>query len=187
MPRSFPFYQQLDEMDCGATCIRMIARYFGRYYSLEYLRELTYIGKQGVSLLGISDAAEHIGLQSLAVKTTFDRLVSDIPVPCIAHWQQGHFVVIYRVNRKYVWIADPRAGKFKLTKEDFLKNFIDRWESQALDQIHLPMKERRQLCLSSQTLEGIRISGMIFLFFCITFYENRFTYYVWLQHKKSFV
>lgn len=124
MPRSFPFYQQLDEMDCGATCIRMIARYFGRYYSLEYLRELTYIGKQGVSLLGISDAAEHIGLQSLAVKTTFDRLVSDIPVPCIAHWQQGHFVVIYRVNRKHVWIADPRAGKFKLTKEEFLKNWV---------------------------------------------------------------
>lgn len=123
MPLSFPFYQQLDAMDCGATCIRMIARYFGRYYSLEYLRELTYIGKQGVSLLGISDAAEHIGLQSLAVKTTFDRLSEDIPLPCIAHWKQDHFVVVHKVSRRHVWVADPAAGKFKLTREEFMQNW----------------------------------------------------------------
>lgn len=124
MPISFPFYQQLDAMDCGATCIRMIARYFGRYYSLEYLRELTYIGKQGVSLLGISDAAEHIGLQTLAVKTTYDRLAGDIPVPCIAHWKQDHFVVVYKANRSHVWVADPASGKFKLTREEFLQNWV---------------------------------------------------------------
>lgn len=124
MPSKFPFYQQLDAMDCGATCLRMVARYFGRYYSLDYLRELTYMGKQGVSLLGISDAAEHIGLQTLAVKTTYDRLAKDIPVPCIAHWKQEHFIVIYKVTDRYVWIADPEAGKFKLSKEEFLKNWI---------------------------------------------------------------
>lgn len=124
MPRSFPFYQQLDAMDCGATCLRMIARYFGRYYSLEYLRELTYMGKQGVSLLGISDAAEHIGLQSLAVKTSYERLARDIPTPCIAHWNQDHFVVVYRVNKKYAWIADPGAGRFKLTREEFMENWV---------------------------------------------------------------
>ena len=124
MPSKFPFYQQLDAMDCGATCLRMVARYFGRYYSLDYLRELTYMGKQGVSLLGISDAAEHIGLQTLAVKTTYDRLSKDIPVPCIAHWKQEHFIVIHKVTERYVWIADPEAGKFKLSKEEFLKNWI---------------------------------------------------------------
>lgn len=124
MLNNFPFYHQLDAMDCGATCLRMIARHFGRFYGLEYLRELTHIGKQGVSLLGISDAAEHIGLQSLAVKTTFDRLSSDIPLPCIAHWHQNHFVVVYKANKKYVWIADPAAGKFKLTREEFLENWI---------------------------------------------------------------
>ncbi len=128
MAGRFPFYQQLDAMDCGATCLRMIARHFGRYYSLESLRELTYIGKQGVNLLGISDAAEHIGLQSLAVKTTYDRLASDIPVPCIAHWRQEHFVVVYKVNRKYVWIADPATGKFRVTKEDFLENWASDME-----------------------------------------------------------
>jgi ATP-binding cassette subfamily B protein len=124
MPHKFPFYQQLDAMDCGATCLRMIARYFGRYYSLDYLRELTYMGKQGVSLLGISDAAEHLGLQSLAVRTTFDRLSKDIPLPCIAHWKQEHFVVIHKVTDHAVWIADPAAGKFKLSKKDFLDSWI---------------------------------------------------------------
>ncbi|MCB0564679.1 MAG: peptidase domain-containing ABC transporter [Phaeodactylibacter sp.] len=124
MPRKFPFYQQLDAMDCGATCLRMISRHFGRYYSLEYLRELTYMGKQGVTLLGISDAAEHIGLQSLAVKTTYDRLARDIPLPCVAHWRQEHFVVVHKVNRHYAWIADPASGKFKLTREEFRDNWI---------------------------------------------------------------
>ncbi|MCB0547781.1 MAG: peptidase domain-containing ABC transporter [Phaeodactylibacter sp.] len=124
MPRKFPFYQQLDAMDCGATCLRMISRHFGRYYSLEYLRELTYMGKQGVTLLGISDAAEHIGLQSLAVKTTYDRLSRDIPLPCIAHWRQEHFVVVYKANKHYAWIADPASGKFKLSREEFLENWV---------------------------------------------------------------
>ena len=124
MPSKFPFYQQLDAMDCGATCLRMVARYYGRYYSLDYLRELTYMGKQGVSLLGISDAAEHLGIQSLAVKTTFDRLSRDIPLPCIAYWKQEHFVVIYKATPNAVWIADPAVGKFKLSKEEFLSNWV---------------------------------------------------------------
>lgn len=128
MPNNFPFYQQLDAMDCGATCLRMVARHFGRYYSLDYLRELTYMGKHGVSLLGISDASEHIGLQSLAVKPSFERLVQDIPLPCIAHWNEDHFVVVYKATKKHVWIADPAVGKFKLTKAEFLENWIDETE-----------------------------------------------------------
>ena len=129
MSRNFPFYQQLDAMDCGATCLRMIARHFGRYYSLEYLRELTYMGKQGVSLLGISDAAEHIGLQSLAVKTTYERLSRDIPLPCVAHWNQNHFIVVYKVNKTHAWIADPAMGKFKITREQFLENWASDTEN----------------------------------------------------------
>ncbi len=162
MPKNFPFYQQLDAMDCGATCLRMIARHFGRYYSLEYLRELTYMGKQGVSLLGISDAAEHIGMQSLAVKTTYDRLAKDIPTPCIAHWNQDHFVVVYKVNKNHVWIADPAAGKFKLTREEFIEN----WASDVED------GEKFGVLLLLETTpefyeyegEGINKSGFGYLF-----------------------
>lgn len=128
MLKSFPFYQQLDSMDCGAACLRMIARYYGRFYSLERMRELTYIGKQGVSLLGISDAAEHIGFQSLAVKIDFNKLLYEVPTPCIAHWKQDHFVVIRKVSKNHVWIADPAAGLFKLTKEEFIQNWASDFE-----------------------------------------------------------
>ena len=129
MPKSFPFYKQLDAMDCGATCLRMIARFYGRYYSLDYLRELTYLDREGVSLLGISDAAEAIGMHTLAVKIGYDRLVDDIPLPCIAHWRQNHFIVVYKINKTHVWVADPAAGKFKLTKKEFLNGWISDTEN----------------------------------------------------------
>lgn len=128
MPKIFPFYKQLDANDCGASCLRMIARSYGRYYSLDTLREMTYIGKQGVSMLGISDAAERIGFQTLAVKTSYERLQKDIPLPCIAHWKQEHFIVVYKATDKYVWIADPAAGKFRLTRRQFLDNWAADFE-----------------------------------------------------------
>ena len=123
MPKKFPFYKQLDAMDCGSTCLRMIARFYGRYYSLDYLRELAHADVEGVSLMGISDAAEAIGMHTLGVKIDFERLTQDIPLPCVAHWRQNHFIVVYKVSAKYVWIADPAAGRFKLTKEEFLEGW----------------------------------------------------------------
>ncbi len=124
MPRGFPFYKQLDQMDCGASCLRMIARHYKKFFPLDYLRELTYQDREGVSLKGISDAAEHIGFHTLAVKISYQRLLKDIPIPCIAHWRQDHFVVVYKVTKSHVWIADPAAGKFKITKREFLEGWI---------------------------------------------------------------
>ncbi|MFZ4545008.1 MAG: peptidase domain-containing ABC transporter [Saprospiraceae bacterium] len=125
----FPYYRQLDAMDCGATCLRMIARYHGRFYSLEYLRDITYLDREGVSLMSISDAAEHIGLQTLGVKVAFERLADDLPLPCVAHWRQQHFVVVYKISSSHVWLADPAAGKFKITKDEF----IDAWASDVVE------------------------------------------------------
>jgi ATP-binding cassette, subfamily B, bacterial len=121
---NFPFYKQHDASDCGATCLRMIARHYGRHYSLEYLREVSYLDKEGVSLMGISDAAEKIGLRTLGVKTGFQRLLQDIPLPCVAHWQQDHFVVVYRVADKKVFVADPKIGKIQLGEQEFLNGWI---------------------------------------------------------------
>ncbi|MEY4905572.1 MAG: toxin determinant, partial [Bacteroidota bacterium] len=122
---TFPFYKQLDAMDCGATCLRMVARHYGRFYSLEQLREMTHLDREGVSLMAISDAAEQIGFQTLAVKIPYERLADDIPLPCIAHWRQIHFITVYDIDETHVWIADPGAGKFKITKAEFL----DGWAS----------------------------------------------------------
>lgn len=121
---TFPFYKQLDASDCGATCLRMIARYYGRHYSLEYLRDLSYLDREGVSLMGISDAAEKIGLRTLGVKSGFGRLQENIPLPCIAHWKQNHFVVVYRIANGKVYVADPAAGKIELEEQEFLDGWI---------------------------------------------------------------
>ncbi|WP_353480983.1 peptidase domain-containing ABC transporter [Haliscomenobacter sp.] len=136
----FPTYQQLDKMDCGATCLRMIARHYGRYYSLEHLRELSHVGRQGVTLLGISDAAESIGMQTLAVETTFEQLSSVIPMPCIVHWENEHFVVVYRIYKNRVWIADPAKGRYQLDKDEFLRHWISESEEEESHGIVLLMQ-----------------------------------------------
>ena len=130
MATSFPFYRQLDAMDCGPSCLRMVARHYGRPYSLQYLREHSYLDREGVSLRGIMEAAEHIGLRSLPAKLPFagegeeDAGLLDAPLPAIVHWQQQHFVVLYRLNRKYAWIADPAVGKRKLSHAEFKRNWL---------------------------------------------------------------
>ena len=129
MSKNFPFYRQHDSMDCGATCLRMVARHHGRFYSLEYLREITFIGKDGVALIDISDAAEKIGMNTLAAKVGWDRLVDGLPLPFIAHWRQQHFVVVYEITSQCVRVADPAAGKVKLTKAEFL----DGWASDVIE------------------------------------------------------
>lgn len=120
----FPFFYQHDTMDCGPTCLRMVAAHYGRTYSLEGLREQSHFTREGVSLLGISEAAEHLGLQSLGVQISFEKL-KEVPLPCIVHWNQQHFVVVYQIKQKrgkdLVYVADPAAGKYKFSKEEFCK------------------------------------------------------------------
>ena len=116
--KHFPHFTQHDVMDCGPTCLRMVAAFYGRHYSLEGLREKSFITREGVSMLGISEAAEKIGFRSICVQVGFEKL-KEAPLPCIIHWNQQHFVVVYKLTDKHVWVADPGAGKLKYTKEEF--------------------------------------------------------------------
>lgn len=115
-------------MDCGPTCLRMIAKHYGRTYSLQTLREKSFITREGVSLLGISDAAESIGFRTMGVKITFKQLVNDVPLPCILHWNQNHFVVLYRIVETQrivsLHIADPAGSKNVFTEEEFKKCWL---------------------------------------------------------------
>lgn len=120
---TFPFYKQLDSMDCGPTCLRMIAKHYGKSYNLPFLREKCYIDKTGVSLKGISEAAELIGLRTVAIKLKVkgkrkEPSLFEAPLPAILHWNQNHFVVIYKMTNSHIWIADPADGKHKLSIED---------------------------------------------------------------------
>ncbi|MCI9607308.1 MAG: peptidase domain-containing ABC transporter [Muribaculaceae bacterium] len=111
----FPHYRQLDAMDCGPTCLRMIAAYYGKEYSLETLRKRSFITRAGVSMLGISDAAESIGFKTMGVRISLRQLTDEMPLPCILHWNQNHFVVCYKIKRirggHRFYIADPASKK----------------------------------------------------------------------------
>ena len=125
---SFPYYKQLDSMDCGPTCLRMIARHYGRSYSLQNLRERCHITREGVSMLGISDAAESIGFRATGVKITWEQLRDEMPLPCIVHWNQRHFVVVYEVRKRrggyVVKVADPASGLLTYTEEAFCRAWL---------------------------------------------------------------
>ncbi|MDE3250765.1 MAG: peptidase domain-containing ABC transporter, partial [Bacteroidota bacterium] len=111
MAIKFPFFRQLDYMDCGPTCLKMIASYYGKDCSLDFLRSHSYITRSGVNLLGLSEAAEQIGLKTLAVKIDFRQLVEEVPLPCILHWNQEHFVVLYKVK--------PRGRLFRAAAPEY--------------------------------------------------------------------
>lgn len=127
--RNFPHYQQLDEMDCGSTSLRMIAKYYGREYSVEMLRQHCHITRNGVSMLGISEAAEYLGFRTLGVRITMEQLANDATLPCILHWNQNHFVVCYKVKkdrsgRYRFYISDPASQKLCYTEEEFMRCWL---------------------------------------------------------------
>lgn len=123
---TFPHYLQLDKMDCGPTCLRMIAKFYGKSYSLQLLRAKCHITRAGVSMMGISDAAESIGFRTRGIKLTWEKLRDEAPLPCIVHWNQRHFVVVYDIKRKrngntLIYIADPAQSKLVYHETEFLK------------------------------------------------------------------
>jgi ATP-binding cassette subfamily B protein len=137
----FPFNKQFDAMDCGPSCLKMIAQYYGKKFSIEELRDSCYIKKTGVNLLGISEAAVNIGFRTTGVKLSFDKLVESFHSPCILHWDQNHFVILYKIskrrkpfsnNRKYtIYIADPAYGLLTFNENEFLKHWISTSENES--------------------------------------------------------
>ena len=122
--KSFPVYRQLDQMDCGPTCLRMVAHYYGRLIAADSLRERCSLTSQGVSLGGIAEAAESIGFNTAGVRVNLDTLRDEVPLPCIAHWRQRHFVVISKITKTHVYVADPGFGRIRYRCEEFLKGWL---------------------------------------------------------------
>jgi ATP-binding cassette subfamily B protein len=123
-------YLQSNQMDCGPTCIQMIAKYYGKKISINSLRNTSEYNKEGVSILGISQATEKIGFKSLAVRINYIELVQDATFPCILHWNQNHFVVLYKAKNNILTIADPAKGILKLSKKEFEESWISNKEEQ---------------------------------------------------------
>lgn len=125
---NFSVYQQLDLMDCGPACICMIAEHYGKKVSIAQMRNSAFIGRNGVSLLGISKAAETIGFRTIGGRITFETLVNKAILPCIAHWDQEHFVVVYKVKKQKcghkIYVADPSKGLITYTSSEFCEHWL---------------------------------------------------------------
>jgi len=110
-------------MDCGPSCLRMIAAFYGKTYSLQRLRELAHISREGVSLLGLSDAAEAIGFRTIGARITIEQLL-EAPKPCVVHWDQDHFVVVYKFRKGIIYVADPAFGLVEYSETEFRKHWL---------------------------------------------------------------
>nr|WP_294860149.1 peptidase domain-containing ABC transporter [uncultured Fluviicola sp.] len=161
--RLFPVYMQPDSMDCGPTCLRMIAKYYDRSISLERLRNLSETTRQGSSLQTLSNAAERIGFRTLAVKINLQSLKQDAPLPCICFWNERHYVVLYQIRGERFYVADPAKGRRVYSKKEFLTNWIG---------THADENTEEGICLLLETTpsfqekesEEMRGNGFWFLF-----------------------
>lgn len=126
----FPREHQLDMMDCGPACLKMIAKYYGKFYSLQNLRDKCGLTKEGVSFLGLSHAAEDIGLHTISLKCSIEDLLIKVPLPAIVHWNNSHFIVVYKAVPKKggkkgdLYVSDPAKGYLKYNLEDFSQKWI---------------------------------------------------------------
>ena len=161
--KTLPHYTQHDVMDCGPTCLRMVAAYYGKRYSLEGLREKSFITREGVSMLGISEAAEKIGFRSICVQVGYEKL-QEAPLPCIIHWNQQHFVVVYKLNDRYVWVADPGAGKLKYIKEEFCNCWLSSRKNEEDTGVALLLEPTPEFYTTEDEGDEVNRKGFSFLY-----------------------
>ncbi|SFM84495.1 ATP-binding cassette, subfamily B [Algoriella xinjiangensis] len=120
----FPNYKQPDLKDCGPTCIKIIAKYYGKSISLQSIRNISETTREGSSLLGLSDAAEQIGFRTIGVKISYNILKNEVPFPCIVHWNNSHFIVVYKIKNDKIYVSDPSYGLITYTSQEFIRNWI---------------------------------------------------------------
>lgn len=126
MFNKFPHFTQLEARDCGAACLQIVSKYYGKFFNLDELRDITGVTKEGISVYDLCESAETIGLKALPVKTDFLKLKDDIPLPCIAHWRGSHFIVVYKVKDNKVFVSDPAIGLVVYSRKEFLNGWLER-------------------------------------------------------------
>ncbi|MBL4648927.1 MAG: peptidase domain-containing ABC transporter, partial [Aureispira sp.] len=120
-PNKFPVYKQTDRFDCGPTCLRMLAKFYGKNFSMEYLRYQCKISPDGVSAKNLIAAGEHLGFHIVPALIDYETLAIEAPLPCLVYWRDRHFVIIYKIKGDKVYVADPSYGLVTYTKKEFIK------------------------------------------------------------------
>lgn len=173
--RKIKYIKQKDSMQCGVASLAMVCNYFGRTYTTDFLSKICYATNEGVSMLGISEAASKIGLETItSYVAPTDLLRKDVELPAILHWRQNHFVVLYKINKKYFYIADPAKGLLKYSYVEFL----DKWLSTNLDNQEKGIAmflEPTPYFYDNKLDSSSRKSSFVFLKKYITTYRNFFT------------
>jgi len=155
----------------------MVARHYGKHFTLQTLREKSHLSREGVSMLGIARAAEMIGMQTMGVSITWDRLKEEAPLPVIVHWQQNHFVVVFKIRKDKVYVADPAFGHTVYSREEFLKGWLSsREEGEAKGSALLVQPTPDFL---NQEDEPVKKTGFRYLFRYLTPYR-RYVYHLLL-------
>jgi ATP-binding cassette, subfamily B, bacterial len=131
--KKFPHYKQTESKDCGPTCIKIVAKHFGKTIHIQNLRNLSETTREGSSLLGLSEAAEKIGFHTIGVKINFEKLL-EAPLPAIVHWNKNHFAVVYKIKKNTIFISDPAHGKLKYAKEKFIQHWIGNNATEATEE-----------------------------------------------------
>lgn len=167
-------------MDCGPSCLAMIAKHYGLQPNIEKIRRSCALNKEGVSLLGISKAAESIGFKTIGGRLTFNTLAKEVPYPCIVHWNQNHFVVVYKVKKhskgKYiVYVADPAKGLVTYTKEEFCEHWISTKTNDEEKGIALLLEPTELFCTQKETERLPSQRRLKFLWSYLKMYKRFFT------------
>jgi len=121
--QSFKFIKQLDAMQCGLACMAMICHYWGHPYSIKFLNKFCIASKDGVSFKGLADLSDTLGLSCVSGKVSLQEL-KECPLPAVIHWNQNHFVVLYKIKNNKIYIADPAKGKLIYHEDEFNRHFI---------------------------------------------------------------
>lgn len=133
MNKKFPFYKQPDSKDCGPTCLRIIAKYYGKLITLQEIRDLSETTREGSSLLKLSDASESLGFKSLGVKIKLSTL-REAQLPLIVHWNNNHFIVVYKITKNSVYVSDPSFGLLKYSKKEFVTGWIGNNANESINE-----------------------------------------------------
>jgi ABC transporter, ATP-binding protein len=170
--------KQRDAMDCGPSCLVMIAKHHGKDVDIEQLRNICSLGKDGVSMLGISKAAKSIGFKTIGGRSSFDVLAHEFPLPCIVHWNQNHFVVVYKIKKRKglysIYVADPGKGLITYTKEDFCTHWISTQTSSVEKGIALLLEPTEQSYILNQVEHSPSQSRINFLWSYLKRYKRFF-------------
>lgn len=174
------YIHQQDAMDCGPSCLVMIARHYGQQIDINRLREICSLGKNGVSLLGISKAAESIGFKTLGGRLSFYTIANEIPLPCIVHWNQNHFVVVYKIRKHKkgmytIYVADPSKGLITYTKEEFCQHWISTKTESEEKGVALLLEPTEQFYTLNETETTPTQSRVKFLWRYLKKYRRFFT------------